>query len=350
MSQDNNTIELKKYKHLKERQRYTIEDLLKEGLKPREIAVRTKKSVRTIQREIVRGKVRLLNSDLTFRIEYCGDRGQQVYEENSKNKGPNLKIGKDHKLAKYIENKIINEKHSPDAVIGEIGAKGLIFETKICTKTVYNYIDRGDVFLRLTNEDLPVKKEKKKKRYKKVKIAHKNLKGRSIEERSEEIEKRNTYGHWEMDCVVGNQGGSGAALLVLSERMSRQEIILKMPDKTQDSVIAMVDGLEKKYGTKFKEIFKTITVDNGSEFLDHEGIEKSIKDPKEKRVTVYYAHPYSSWERGTNENTNKLIRRFIPKGTDIGKISNKMVKSIEKWINNYPRKILGYKSANDIAA
>ncbi len=127
MSQDNNTIELKKYKHLKERQRYTIEDLLKEGLKPREIAVKTKKSVRTIQREIVKGKVKLLNSDLTFRIEYCADRGQQVYEENSKNKGPNLKIGKDHKLAKYIENKIINENHSPDAVIGEIGAKGLIF-------------------------------------------------------------------------------------------------------------------------------------------------------------------------------------------------------------------------------
>ncbi len=144
--------------------------------------------------------------------------------------------------------------------------------------------------------------------------------------------------------------GSGAALLVLSERMSRQEIILKMPDKTQQSVRTMIDRLEQRYGTKFKEKFKTITVDNGSEFLDHEGIEKSIKDPKEKRVTVYYAHPYSSWERGTNENTNKLIRRFIPKGTDIGKISSKMVNTIEKWINNYPRKILGYKSANDIAA
>ena len=153
-----------------------------------------------------------------------------------------------------------------------------------------------------------------------------------------------------MDCVVGNQGGSGAALLVLSERKTREEIIFKMPSKTQYSVIKVIDKLELKYGGKFKDKFKTITVDNGSEFLDFKGIEQSIKDTREKRVPVYYAHPYSSWERGTNENTNKLIRRFIPKGTDIGKISKQRIKYIENWINNYPRKIFGYKSANDMVA
>jgi len=348
MSQHNNTIELKKYIHLTERQRYTIEDLLKEGIKPCEIAVRIKKSVRTIEREIAKGKVKLLNSDLTYRIEYCADAGQRKHVENSKNKGPDLKIGSDHKLVRYIENKIIKEKYSPAAVIGEIKAKSMHFETEICTKTLYNYIDRGDVFLMITNKDLTIKRLKKKGTYKKVKIAHKNLKGTSIEERPETVENREEYGHWEMDCVVGKQGGSGAALLVLSERKSREEIIFKMPDKTQESVIKMIDKLEKKYGNKFKDKFKTITVDNGSEFLDFMRIQRSIITPKTERVKVYYAHPYSSWERGTNENTNKLIRRFIPKGTDIMNISKTKIKYIENWINNYPRKIFGYKSANDM--
>jgi len=152
-----------------------------------------------------------------------------------------------------------------------------------------------------------------------------------------------------MDCVVGNQGGSGAALLVLSERRSREEIIYKMDSKTQESVQKVLDALEKKYGKRFREKFKTITVDNGSEFLDFKGIEQSWINPEEQRVKVYYAHPYSSWERGTNENSNKLIRRFIPKGTDIGKISKKKIKHIEKWMNNYPRRILGYKSPKDLA-
>jgi IS30 family transposase len=350
MSLDNSTIESKKYKHLTERNRYDIECLLKEGLKSNEISKRVKKSPRTIEREISKGSVMLLNSNLTLKKVYCADVGQRIYEENGRSKGPGLKIGKDHKLVKHLENKIIKEKYSPSAAIADIERKNLKFDTKICVKTLYNYIDRGDVFLKLTNKHLTVKREKKKMIYRKVKIAHKNLKGTSIEERPPEIEDRKEYGHWEMDCVVGNKGGSGAALLVLSERMTRQEIIFKMPDKTQASVIAMLDELERKYGKNFKEKFKTITVDNGSEFLDYSGIERSIKYPKEQRVKVYYAHPYSSWERGTNENTNKLIRRFIPKGTDIGMISKKIIKYIENWINNYPRKIFGYKSSNEIAA
>ena len=335
MSQYNNTLESRKFKHLTERERYKIEILLKEGLKPFEIARRMGKGTRTIEREKAKGKVRLLNHDLTYREEYCADAGERIYKENARNKGPGLKIGKDHKLVKYIENKIIKEKYSPDAVIGEIEEKGLKFETKICTKTLYNYIDRGDVFLNLTNKDLPVKREGKKRDYKKVKIPHKNLKGTSIEERPAEVENREEYGHWEMDCVVGKRAGSGAVLLVLSERSRREEIIIKMPGKTQESVVAALDKLEIKYGNRFNGKFKTITMDNGSEFLDYKGIEQSKRDIGEKRVTTYYAHPYSSWERGTNENINKLIRRFIPKGTDINKISNarKIHRKLDKQLS-----------------
>ena len=347
MSQYNNTLNSRRNKHLTERERYKIELLLKEGMTALAIAKRLGRHKRTIEREIRRGTVRLLNSDLSYREEYCADAAQRIYDENANNKGPGLKIGKDHKLAKYIEENIIKEKYSPDAVIGGIKAKGLKFETTICTKTLYNYIDQG-VFANITNKDLPVKKNGKKGMYRKVRIAHKNLKGTSIEERPAEVEKREEYGHWEMDCVEGKKGISKATLLVLSERKRREQIIYKMPDQTQESVIRILDTLERKHGKHFKEKFKTITVDNGSEFLNFKDMERSIKKPGKQRTKIYYAHPYSSWERGTNENSNKLIRRFIPKGTDIGKISKRKIKYIEKWMNNYPRRILGYKSPNDL--
>ena len=350
MSQINNTTKSKKFKHLTLRERYQIEILLKERRTPFEIAKILGKGIRTIEREIKRGKIKLLNSDLTYREEYCADAGQRIYNENARNKGPMLKIGKDHKLVKYIEKKIIKDKYSPDAVIGEIKVKGMQFEASICTKTLYNYIDRDDVFLNLTNKDLPTKREKKKRVYNKVRIAHKNLKGTSIEERPAEVDERKEYGHWEMDCVVGKRGGKGAVLLVLSERSFREEIIIKIPRKTQEAVIAALDKLEIKYRKGFREKFKTFTVDNGVEFLDHKGIERSKINEGENRVKIYYAHPYSSWERGTNENINKLIRRFIPKGTDIDEVSEERIKYIEKWINNYPRRIFGYKSSKEMVA
>jgi len=348
MSQIDYTVESRKNKHLTERERYTIEILLKEKIEASEIAKRLGRHKRTIEREMVKGNLRLLNSNLSYREEYCADRAQTVYTVNASKKGASLKIGNDHQLAKHIEERIIKGKYSPDAVMGEIKAKGLVFKTSLCTKTVYNYIDKG-IFANISNKDLPVKKNKKKRNYCKIKIAHKNLKGTSIEERPNHIELRSSYGHWEMDCVVGPRSGKGAVLLVLSERCSREEIICKMPGKTQESVKAALDKLERKYGKRFKEKFKTITVDNGSEFLNFSQIEQSVHDALIQRVKVYYAHPYSSWERGTNENINKMIRRFIPKGSDISIITQTEIRRIERWINNYPRRIFGYQSANEVS-
>lgn len=349
MSQVNSIIKRRKFKHIKERERYQIEILIKDKREPAEIGKILGYHRRTIEREIARGKVRMLTSELEYKETYCADTAQRKYIENGRNKGPGLKIRKDHRLSKHIEDRILKDCYSPDAVIGEIKVKGLKFKTSICTKTLYNYIDK-DVFIKLTNKDLPVKRNKKKGNYQKVRIAHKNLKGTSIEERPKEIANRLEYGHWEMDCVVGKRSGSGAVLLVLTERTARQEIILKMPDKSQKAVREAIDKLERKYGQKFREIFKTIVTDNGPEFLDYESIERSILDPVQPRTKVYYAHPYSSWERGTNENTNKLIRRFIPKGTDIGPISTKEIQRIEHWMNHYPRRIFGYKSAMDMVS
>ena len=170
---------------------------------------------------------------------------------------------------------------------------------------------------------------------------------RSIEDRVEEVNNRIGYGHWEGDCVKGPLG-TRTSLFTLTERKSLEEIIIKLEQATQEEVQKALDGLEKKHGADFKVKFKTITFDNGSEFLDWKSLEVSILEPSRQRTTTYFAHAYSSWERGTNENQNRMIRRFIPKGTDIAEVSEQEIKTIETWMNNYPRKILGYKTAKQI--
>lgn len=348
MCHDNNKTKKRKgkvFKQITEPERYKIEGYKAAKLSNRAIGELLGKDRRTIDREVKSGTIKLRNSDLTEREEYCADVGQRKHDERASNKGSGLKIGNDHDLVKYIENKIINEKYSPDAVLGEIkNNEKLKFKTTICTKTLYNYIDNG-LFLNLTNADLPVKKHKSKRGYKKIKISLKNKTGRSIEERPEEVENREEIGDWEMDCVASGRNTSKSALLVLTERKSRLEVIVKMSGQTQSEVEKALNGLENEYGSNFRMIFRTITVDNGSEFIDSSKIEKSCLDSENKRTEVYYAHPYSSFERGSNENANKLIRRFIPKGADIGMYSEEEIKRIECWINNYPRKILNYKTS-----
>jgi IS30 family transposase len=346
MNQSNHTTKSRKNKYLTLKERYKIEALRKAGFSNTKIALEIGRSDRTIRREIARGTITLLNSDLTKREEYCADVAHRKYLENASNKGPGLKIGNDHKLAEYIEKKIINEKYSPDAVIGQIKAKGLKFKTSICTKTLYNYIDKN-LFLNLTNKHLLVKKNRKKGKYNKVrKVALNNTKGRSIEERPQEVNQRETVGHWEMDTIISGYG-SKSVLLVLTERYSRKALIFKMLGKTQKEVGKVLDKLERKHRHGFKKMFKSITMDNGCEFVNYKLIEKSVIT-KKKRTTTYYAHPYSAWERGSNENTNKIIRRFIPKGADISKYTAKEIKRIEHWINNYPRRILNYMTSQEV--
>ncbi len=344
MGTSNDNTKKRKWKQLTEQNRYRIEALRKAGHSAKEIAKRLEPPCdrRTVERELKRGMTVLLNSDLTQRSEYLADVGQRKREESNQNRGRTLKIGHDHALANHIQTMIVEHKYSPDAIIGRIKAEKMQFSTSICTKTLYNYIDKG-IFAKISNKDLWVKRNEKKRDYRKIrKVSLNNLKGKSISERPASINEREEQGHWEIDFVVGKQG-TKPAILTLVERKSRKACYVLTKNKTQAEVLRSLRKLARKLKGNFAQVFKTITADNGSEFLDGEAMKKAIRCGE-----VYYAHPYSSWERGSNENGNRMLRRFVPKGTDITTITAKQLRTIEDWVNNYPRKILGYRTANEI--
>ena len=285
---------------------------------------------------------------MTQKKKYRANVAQADYIKQCKNRERPLKIGKDKLLEERIRIKITKDHFSPDAIIGEIKVLGLEFKGMICTKTLYNYISAG-IFSGISHKNLWEKRKKKKRGYKGVvRIASKNRLGRSIEDRPKEVNDRLEYGHWEGDSVKGPRNAK-PGLLTLTERKTREELIIKVNEATQEAVKAAFDELERNHGSRFKIKFKSITFDNGSEFLNWESLEASVLEAGERRTSVYFAHAYSSWERGSNENHNRMIRRFIPKGYDIGGFSDDEIKTIEDWMNNYPRRILGYNTPNQVA-
>ena len=332
------------FSHLSWKNRLKIERMLREGHKVKEIADALHVHNTTIYREIKRGRTMQLTSEAEFVEVYCADTAQRKYEENLAAKGPDLKIGNDHALAEFLEDKMLNEHYSPAAALGAIKTEGKIFSVEISEWTLYSYITKG-VFATLTNADLPMRGERKTG-YRKVHEA-KLPRGDSIEERPAEIMDRAEPGDWEMDSVVSAKG-STKRLVVMTERVTRDELIFLTPDGTTDSVVRILNGLERKLGADtFSKVFRTITVDNGSEFANCEGMQKSCLR-KGERTHFYYCHPYSSYERGSNENCNRLIRRWLPKGTSFKGLTRKAVREIQDWINNYPREILGFRSAGGL--
>ena len=334
---------MRTFKHFTFNDRLRLEVLKKAGHKPKEIAEILHFHVSTIYRELKRGEFEALNSDLTTETRYSPDIAQEYMNGVLTAKGADLKIGNEKEFADRIEDIIINEGYSPAAALAKVKAEGIDFT--VCVTTLYSYIDKG-VFLNLTLKDLP-EKRKGEKRTKRKTTQKRATKGESIENRPEEIDTREKFGNWEMDTVVGTRGVSKKSLLVLTERKTRKEIIFLLKEHTAAAVVKALDKLERKMGAKFREIFKTITVDNGSEFADWEGMERS-KRTKKKRTKIYYCHPYSSWERGSNENQNKLVRRHIPKGVNFDDKTQGDVDNIAEWINNYPRRIHQYRTAEQL--
>lgn len=333
------------FKHLTWDKRIEIASYLKLNLSVIEISKLVGVHRSTIYRELKNGVYEHTNKDLTKVERYSPDIAQDKYILNMQSKGKAIKLGKDREYAEFLEMMVIENKYSPQATLAYISNNKLIFNTQISIGTFYSYIDKG-IFLNLTNEHLPEKKNRKRT-YRKIQRRSKFL-GKSIEHRPKVIDTRLDFGHWEMDCVLGGLK-KNKVLLVLTERKTRQEIVRIIDEKKASFVVDALDDIERSFGKEnFRKIFKTITVDNGSEFADSKGLETSVYDAGETRTEVYFCHPYSSWERGSNENANKLIRRHLPKGMDFTEVNKEQVEYIEDWINTYPRKLLSWRCSNDL--
>lgn len=271
---------------------------------------------------------------------YSAKKGQQAADNAALNKGPRGKLT--NRIAEEIRKLILQEHLSPYAAVMKLRKKGELPWVP-CERTVYYAIDAG--LIGVSREQLPYKPKTKRRRKAGTRMAYTNTRGSPITDRPPEAENRKEYGHWEMDTVVGGTGTSPVCLLVLTERMSRREIIRKISSRTQDAVSRELDRIERSDINIFPTM-KSLTCDNGCEFLNFKAIEQSVLH-KGKRCEVFFAHPYCSSERGSNENANRIIRRFIPKGSDISKFTKKKIQKIEDWINALPRKILDDLSAEE---
>ena len=345
MCQQNNNTKSKKGKHLEYSERQSIERWFNRDKRTKvEIAELLDRTEKTIRNEIKRGLVKNLTTELIEIWIYSADVAQQKYEYYLRAKGPKLKIDNDYELKEYVEKSIKEDKKSPEVIAKEI--KEMNFKTKMCARTIRNNIYAGDIY-DIKSTDMIYNKEYKDKNKKKT-ICEKVPPEKSIDYRPKEANTREEYGHWEGDLVIGRKK-RGSVLFTLTERKTREEIIIKIPGKKAEYVIKALDVIEKKYKSMFYTKFKTITFDNGGEFRNWKSLEKSYDNRRKSvRTQVYYAHPYRSGERGSNENANRLIRRFIPKGIDITPISEEFIQKIEDWINNYPRAMFNYKSTNEI--
>lgn len=331
--------------------RLQLEAYLKAGLHKRDIADKLGVCLASVYNELKRGVYEYKRYSYT---DYFGKRhfktvtgyspniAEDKYRLNMTAHGAPLKIGNDFDFVRYVEKRVLKDKLSPCAVLGEI-KRGKLFKTNISKTTLYRYISSG-IFYNMRMTDLPM--YRKKRKYRKT-ISKRPPKGTSIEQRPQEVQNRNSFGHWEMDCVVGKKF-TRDILLVFTERLTRYEIILKMPNRKTETVVKSLNKLEKRFGAKFRKVFKSITVDNGVEFSDSKGLERSIY--KGKRTNVYYCHPYTSCERGSNERINRDIRRLVPKGSDISKFSHEQIQAVEDWINAYPREIFNYATSAEMFA
>ena len=294
----------------------------------------------SVSREYHRGTVTNMNSELEQFFVYSVRKGQDAAEQAALNKGPQGKLT--NWIADAIRKKIVEEKLSPYAALVRLEKTGN-YPWLPCESSVYNAINAG--LLGVSRQQLPYKPPDKRPKKRGVRMSYNNVKGRSISERPDAADQRSEYGHWEMDTVVGGKGTSPACLLVLTERMTRDEVLRKIPDRTQKAVTRALNRLEREEKSIFKSM-KSLTCDNGSEFLDPEAIEQSVLS-KGRRCDVFFAHPFTASERGSNENANRIVRRFIPKGADISRYTKTQIQKIEDWINSLPRKLLDGLSAEE---
>ena len=326
----------KKGRPLTGTERSLIEHLYKLGFTQTAIAKEVGVWPSTICRELRRGMVDQLNGDTWeyYRI-YSPQKAQNRADYMKSSHGPDLKIGNRADYLAALEAHILTGS-SPQDAIAKVGSD---YGVTISKTTCYRYIQMK-LFPSLRYKHLPQGHPKKGMGT----VSHANVshpKHRSIEHRSKSIRNREEVGHWELDSVIGKAEGTGESCLVMTDRKTRGEIIIKARSKTAADTVHALQWLKCQIGRDWKLIFHTITNDNGSEFADQDGIDAL-------GVTTFYCHPQSPHERGTNEVTNKLVRRKLPKGKSMAKVTQKQATEVQHWVNHYTRPMFGGKSAADM--
>ena len=309
------------YHQLTENERYQISTLLKEGFSNKHIAANLGRHPATISREIRR------------------NRGLRGYRPRQ---AQNLALKRRYESTKYCKvtpdvlswiKCLVRQQLSPEQVVDYLKTERGV---SLHHETVYQllYTDKaqgGDLYQHLRIVSKPYRK-----RYGSYDNRGRIRNRISIDARPAVVENRSRIGDWEGDTVIGK--GRKSALLTLVERKTLYTIIVRLSGKRADllaqALITRVDSI--------KDRFKTLTLDNGLEFAEHEQIAASLK------TKVYFAHPYSSWERGINENTNGLIRQYFPKGTDFNDVTQKQIELVMSRLNNRPRKARGGKTPNEL--
>jgi len=335
MDNQNYTTERRKGQHLTDEERYFIQYALKQGMNKNQISKALGVVYNTVKNEINRGTVQIYNGKVS---RYKAEAGKKKYLENRQNSVPNYHCLEKAEFLEFVVDKVRKNRWSLDACVGYALQSGMFRREEIvCTKTLYNYVDMG--FLPIKNIDLPEKLRRKKKSSKVRE--NKRIFGSSIEERPEEIDTRKEFGHWEADSVIGSKKKEEPCVLTIVERQTRMAIWIKVDDHSAESVMKAFALTLKSYGEKACDVFKTVTTDNGSEFA-------RLAELDEQGIKAYFAHPYSSWEKGTNECHNKMLRRFIPKGKSINDYPAEEILFFADIINCLPRKILGYQTPEQL--
>ncbi|NLA53510.1 MAG: IS30 family transposase [Clostridiales bacterium] len=326
------TPEREKGQHLGFAERCSIKTCKKLGLSLRKIADVVNCSASTVLNELRRG-TGVRNGDRGRFPEYSAMRGQANYQTNRSRCHKQHKLQDGNPFINWMVKQVREKCWSLDICVGYARVQKLFpKECIVCSKTLYNELWAGN--LPLTPFDLPEALSRKPRKCNVRK--NRRILGKSIDERPEEAMMRIVYGHWEIDTVVGKRAGKESAVLTLVEKVSDFYLAIKIPGRDSASVMAALEVLGEEYGEEhFSEIFKTITADNGLEF-------ERLSELEDLGVGVYFAHPYSSWERAQNERHNRLFRRFLPKGVSIDKYSAEQILSFADEMNALPRKLLSY--------
>ncbi len=311
------------YTHIAKLERYEISILIKRGHSVAEVAQEIGRDKSSIYRELRRNKVAGAYN--------ARKADHKAYVTRKYAKYQAMRIIGDMKLREYVDTCLLDRDWSPEQIAGRIARETGM--QPISAPTIYKYI--RSPYGRKLEHELELAKKKRTKRWQR-KVTQ--LEGRVfIDARPEAVSMRQQYGHWEADFIVSGKPYGMASLLVLHERVSRYTLVRKLSARTiaevEDALVTMTKGIGP---------FKTLTIDNDIAFARHFKLSELLETP------VFFTHPYHSWEKGGVENVNRLIRRYVPKSCDISVFTDEEIASYQQKINDMPRKVLGYETAQEV--